>query len=146
MKITWKYVIKRLPSYAALSSLLKTYFQCFVPGELSFNIAADSWPPHSCLRFSSNFSYAKMFYMWWYQRILTQRRSIYESGTVKYNIVLYGDWIFRMPLWSYVGKKIFYWWPTVGSIRCHHFKRSVSSRCCFHFYWSCRLMITRRWQ
>ena len=32
MKITWKYVIKRLPSYATLSNLLKTYFQCFVPG------------------------------------------------------------------------------------------------------------------
>ena len=31
MKITWKYV-KRLPSYATLSNLLKTYFQCFVPG------------------------------------------------------------------------------------------------------------------
>ena len=38
MKITWKYVIKRLPSYATLSNLLKTYFQCFVPGGLISNV------------------------------------------------------------------------------------------------------------
>ena len=41
MKITWKYVIKRLPSYATLSNLLKTYFQCFLPGGYATkNVAA----------------------------------------------------------------------------------------------------------
>ena len=31
MKITWKYVIKRLPSYATLSNLLKPIFNALCP-------------------------------------------------------------------------------------------------------------------
>ena len=38
MKITWKYIIKRLPSNATLSNLFKTYFQCFVPGGKALSV------------------------------------------------------------------------------------------------------------